>query len=379
MASVSETQSPRRRVAGAVAPVVFIPDGPKIHHRSATVRALAVRIARLRGSDFLEAPTGPLSRGYAVPMETLVGGLVAGRLGIQSEEDLFGGIVPYAVQAGKAISHGLIDADALRPEGWSPAFGEAVRGVTLHGYSVFDRRSAAAAGRELLPAGRVRLKPGWADGGTGQVLVDDIRALDAAIEAFDADELQSLGLVIEEDLSEPTVYSVGRVRIGEVVLSYVGHQGTTNDNEGRTVYGGSALTVFPGELDELLNRPIDAAARQALCHALAYDRAALRCFPGLVASRRNYDVIAGRAADGASRLGVLEQSWRIGGASGAEIAAFEAFHADPTLASVRARCVEQYGARQDVPEDALVYFGADDPEVGPLTKYARIEASHRAL
>ncbi|GLK82710.1 DUF3182 family protein [Ancylobacter defluvii] len=366
---------------GRATPVVFLPADPAgRNHRQEGVRALARRIARLRGSDFIEAPAGPLPHGsYAVPTETLVGDRLAGRLGIQSEEDLFGGLVPYAVLAGKAITHGLVDADALRPEGWSPTFGEAVRGMTLRGASVFDRRSAAQAGRALLAMGPIRLKPAWADGGHGQQVLDEVGALDAALEAMDADELQSLGLVVEEDLNEATVYSIGRLRFGNRVFAYFGHQETTRNNAGQTAYGGSTLTVFPGALDELLERPMDAPVRQAVEYAQAYDRAALRHLPGLIASRRNYDVIAGRDARGDPRLGVLEQSWRIGGASGAEIAAVEAFHADPALVCVRASCVERYGARHEAPEDSIVYFDADDPEVGPLIKFARIEAGHRAL
>ncbi|HEY9212417.1 MAG TPA: DUF3182 family protein [Ancylobacter sp.] len=364
-----------------VAPVVFVPaDSTGRNHRQEGVRALARRIARLRGSDCIEAPTGALPHGgYAVPTETLVGHLLAGRLGIQSEEDLFGGLVPYAVLAGKAITHDLVNADALRPEGWSPAFSDAVHGVTLRGTSVFDRRSAAQAGRALLATGPIRLKPAWADGGHCQHVFDDVGALDAALEAMDANELQSLGLVVEEDLHESTVYSIGRLRLGNRVFAYFGHQETTRDNCGQTAYGGSTLTVFPGDLDELLDRPMEAPVRQAVEYARAYDHAALRHLPGLIASRRNYDIIAGLGARGDPRLGVLEQSWRIGGASGAEIAAVEAFHADPALACVRASCAERYGARHEAPEDSIVYFHADDPEVGPLIKYARIEARHRAL
>lgn len=84
--------------------------------------------------------------------------------------------------------------------------------------------------------------------------------------------------------------------------------------------------------------------------------------------------MVGRDAHGVPRIGVLEQSWRIGGASGAEVAAFEAFAADPTLAMVRTSCAERYGTSRDVPADAFVYFEGDDADVGPLVKFARTEA-----
>ena len=70
-----------------------------------------------------------------------------------------------------------------------------------------------------------------------------------------------------------------------------------------------------------------------------------------------------------TRIGVLEQSWRVGGATGAEIAAFEAFRAEPDTKSVRCSTVEVY---DDVipPAGATVYFMGEDPVIGPMTKFA---------
>ena len=71
--------------------------------------------------------------------------------------------------------------------------------------------------------------------------------------------------------------------------------------------------------------------RQAIEYARIFDTAAAIFFPGCFASRRNYDIAQGRDGNGRERFGVLEQSWRVGGASSAEIAALEAFRADPGL------------------------------------------------
>jgi len=93
----------------------------------------------------------------------------------------------------------------------------------------------------------------------------------------------------------------------------------------------------------------------------------------MFASRRNYDVAQGTNAHGQWRSGVLEQSWRIGGATGAEIAALEAFRADPDLHVVRASTFEIYGESQDPPPQATVYFRGTDERVGLLTKYTMVE------
>ena len=92
----------------------------------------------------------------------------------------------------------------------------------------------------------------------------------------------------------------------------------------------------------------------------------------MILSRRNYDVAQGLDARRQLRSGVLEQSWRMGGASGAEIAALEAFRADSSLPAVRASTVEIYGD-SDPPPHATVYFRGIDEEVGPMTKYAMVE------
>ncbi len=93
-------------------------------------------------------------------------------------------------------------------------------------------------------------------------------------------------------------------------------------------------------------------------------------YPTLFASRRNYDVAFGRNGRGAQRIGVLEQSWRPGGASGAEIAAFEAYARDPDLASVTCATMEVYGDLAAAPAHATLYYDGIDPVAGPLTKYA---------
>ncbi|MOA63673.1 hypothetical protein D3C78_1894760 [compost metagenome] len=69
---------------------------------------------------------------------------------------------------------------------------------------------------------------------------------------------------------------------------------------------------------------------------------------------------------------MLEQSWRIGGASSAEIAALEAFVADPGLHAVRASSFE---TRQDktLPPGAREIYRGSDAAGGFLLKYAMVE------
>ena len=86
-------------------------------------------------------------------------------------------------------------------------------------------------------------------------------------------------------------------------------------------------------------------------HLGRYSYAANECFDGFYASRRNYDVAQGRDTAGHPRSGVLEQSWRAGGASCAEMGALEAFRVDPSLRTVRATTREVYGEAPALPAD----------------------------
>jgi hypothetical protein len=124
--------------------------------------------------------------------------------------------------------------------------------------------------------------------------------------------------------------------------------------------------------------PMSPEVRAAVAAARRYD-AAIEEFRGFTASRRNYDVAQGIGADGRPRSGVLEPSWRIGGASSAELAALAAFARDPSLEIVGASHVEEYGTGRRAPADALVDFQGDDPEAGPLLRYTTVKPQDQQL
>jgi hypothetical protein len=347
-------------------------------HERATRAELARRLAALKGFDFAgEYDTsgrypGPV---YFVPDDTLVGVEVAEALGIRGEHDLFGGVAPHAFVATKAITHPLVGPDALAPRGWSPEFGRRMSDIALRGFSVFTLEDARRAGLRLLRHGPVRLKPVRATAGRGQAAVSSAAELETALGAVEGAELSGHGLVLEEDLTEVATYSVGQVRVADLVATYCGTQRLTPDNGGASVYGGSDLVVARGGFGALFALELPEPAKLAVAQARTYDAAAMGCFPGLFASRRNYDVAQGLDAGGRRRCGVLEQSWRAGGASGAEVAALEAFRAEPALRAVRASTVELYGEGEaSLPPHATVYFRGVDERVGPITKYAVVEA-----
>ena len=178
--------------------------------------------------------------------------------------------------------------------------------------------------------------------------------------------------MVEENLADVVTLSVGQVTVAGMVASYYGHQSLVRNNSGGEAYGGSRLTVVRGDFHALLALPLPDNARLAIEQSMVYDASAMACFPGFFASRINYDIAQGLDADGQWRSGVLEQSWRAGGATGAEIAALEAFQADPQREQVTAACIETYG-ECEVPAGAVVYFRGVDSQAGMLSKYTVVE------
>ncbi|PVE21277.1 DUF3182 domain-containing protein [Microvirga sp. KLBC 81] len=345
-------------------------------HERSTRATVAKRLAALMGVDYAGTYDRTVvypGRVYFVPSTTLVGLEQAAQLGITGERDLFGGVVPHPFVCTKAITHPLIRPNASAPEGWSDTFPRQVQSAVLEGYSVFSSEQAQIAGQRLLEDGPVRLKPVNATAGRGQRVVQNRTELTEALATIDPAELTGAGLVLEENLTAVTTYSVGQVRVADLTATYYGSQRLTTDGSGKDVYGGSDLVVVRGDFDTLVQLPLPKGVHTAVEQARAYD-AATSVFPGMFASRRNYDVAQGINARGQWRSGVLEQSWRIGGATGAEIAALESFRDNPGLQVVHAATFEIYGESQAPPPHATVYFRGVDEKVGFLTKYALVRA-----
>ncbi|WCR43008.1 DUF3182 family protein [Stutzerimonas stutzeri] len=345
-------------------------------HERVVHAALAERLAALLGLTYggdYDPTRRYEAQPYLVPSGTVVGLREAQALGLCGEADLFGGVVPQAFVETKAITHPLIRPDAAAPVGWSRDFSTQVKGSVLAGYSVFSLEDARDAGRRLLHEGSVRIKPVRATGGRGQQRVDDSDALDQALFALDEQELAEYGLVLEAHLEHVTTFSVGQVRVGGRLASYYGTQRLTEDNAGNEVYGGSDLVVVDGDFEALLALDLTETTRLAVSQAQVYDEAASACYRNFFASRRNYDIAQGIDGRGQPRSGVLEQSWRIGGASSAEIAALELFRQGTGARVVRASSLEIYGRERPVPTGATILYQGQDDEVGFVTKCVVVE------
>lgn len=344
-------------------------------HERATLLGFARQLAALQqyeaGGEYAPGRHGG-GHVYFVPNSTLTQEQ-AMALGIRGPDDLFGGVVPHAFVGTKAISHPLLAPDAAAPPGWNPALARRLGRGVLAGYTCFHPDEARRAGVRLLQAGAVRLKPVRASGGGGQSVARDASALRRLLDGMDPAEIAQHGLVLEENLEEVRTFSVGQVRVAGLLASYFGEQRLTRNNRGQAVYGGSDLTVVRGGFERLFVLAPTPEIRRAIRQARRYDAAVHACFPGFHASRKNYDVARGRDALGRWRSAVLEQSWRVGGATGAELAALEIFAQRPQQELVRASCYEVFGPSPEPPAHATVHFRGTDPQVGPLTKFTLVQ------
>jgi hypothetical protein len=349
------------------------PQAPR--HGVETQQAIARWLADIQGLEYGGRYDHQQHAGrpcYLVPSRCVVGREQARQLNVQGPDDLFGGYVDHGFIATKAITHPLVAEDAVAPTGWVPGFAEQIAALVLKGFTVFSPQDAERAARTLLAAGPLRFKPVQASGGREQHVFRNLHDFQTFIGAPARAAQFVEGVVLEEELTDVSTHSVGQIRVGEHLLSYFGTQHLTEDAQGVQVYGGSDLLVVRGDYARLLQLDLAGQVRLAIEQARTFDAAVSEAFPSFFASRRNYDLIRGTDARGETRSAVLEQSWRLGGASSAEVGALQAFIDNPLLQVVRASSFEIFHDKV-LPANAIEVFRGHDEELGFLIKYAMVE------
>ncbi|CAD1796688.1 DUF3182 family protein [Xanthomonas euroxanthea] len=349
---------------------------PEDGHERATHAWVCREIARLldvRGAGH-RAASGPMvaETVFHVPDETLTSEQAHG-LGIDDAADLLGGIVPHAFLATKVIGHPLIAEQAASVPGWNQALATALIPATLAGYTVFSRTDALRALQALLPDGGVRLKLPTGVGGNGQWRIADAAQLTQVLDSLPEDYLGTHGAVLERNILQPVTHSVGELCVAGVQIAYYGTQCSVRNAQGEDVYGGSSLHVYRGSLEALAVTALPPLQQRVVAQACRYDRFITAAYPGLHISRRNYDVVSGDDGRNGAVCGVLEQSWRVGGATPAELAAIGSFQDDANLRWVHASTHEIY--QGEPPADAQIYYRAERPGPGPRFKYRRVSTT----
>ncbi|UZE23172.1 DUF3182 family protein [Pseudomonas sp. B21-056] len=345
-------------------------------HEVETNRALARWLAQILGVEYGGSYDSQEHAGrglYLLPTQTLIGPEAARHMGVSGADDLWGGYVEHDFICTKAITHGLLNKHAVAPIGWSPLFAKLARSVVLDGVSVFSLQDARQAAEHLLYAGPIRFKPIHACAGRDQRVIQSLGQFDEIAADPGAQALFRDGVVLEQNLDEVRTQSVGQSCIQGKSLSYCGVQHLTRDSEGLEVYGGSDLLVVQGGYIELLRLELPDEMREAVRLAQVFDDAANQAYPGFFASRRNYDIAQGIDTGGQPRGGVLEQSWRMGGASSAELAALQIFVQEPSASVVRVSSVETY-IDQPLPPGAMEVYRGPAHNGDFLLKYVTVHS-----
>nr|BFE93734.1 hypothetical protein GCM10020185_42700 [Pseudomonas brassicacearum subsp. brassicacearum] len=255
------------------------PQAPR--HEVETNRALAQWLAQILGWEYGDSHDSQAGHDlYLLPTQTLIGTETLMCLGGSRGRRMCGaGMSSMIFICTKAITHGLLNKDAVAPKGWSPLFAKLTRGAVLDGVTVFSLKDARPAAEHLLYIGPIRLKPIHACAGRGQRLIKSLAQFDEIAAGPDAQALFRDGVVLEQHLNEVKTQSVGQCFINGKVLSYCGVQHLTHDSEGVEVYGGSDLLVVQGGYIELLRLELPDDVREAVRLAQVFDDAANQAYP----------------------------------------------------------------------------------------------------
>lgn len=280
---------------------------------------------------------------YYLPLHTLSLDQ-ARQLGIDKASQLYGGVVPYDFLAHKAVAHPLLQDDMDRPPGWSNELGLSLRHTVLPGYSVFSKDDALRTMSLLDEAGQtgIRAKLATGNAGKGQKVIYSRQELEELLNLPSWQSQLEHGLVLEENLLNGETFSIGQTQVGEHLFSYIGQQHQTTNLQQESVYGGTSLLLVRGGFQQLLRLSGMKRIEHLLEMTMSYENNISQAFPQLYASRRNYDVIVGKNARGHYKTGVLEHSWRFGGASIAEILAIRTLQLHPELQHTHAWTRERY-------------------------------------
>lgn len=260
------------------------------------------------------------------------------------------------------------------PPAWNRPFAATTEDTGLPGFTVFSEQDAHHALERLLDEGHVaRGKRAAAAGGNDQFLLETPNDLKRVWDRVSTDELQKLGLVVEANMRPGfNVIAAGQTLLNGIQVSFAGSVRELPAQADQRYFGGTDVVLTRGGFDSLTpyfrndNETLNAIQKIAGFHNNA------RQHLGLIASRSAYTVLSGTAHNDKNYSGVLEQSWRIGGSSGPEILAIQAFQDDPSLQAVNGVSRNLLGADATAPPNARVHYRGDDSFYGPVTVYSCI-------
>lgn len=312
----------------------------------------------------------PANKTFFLPHDTLVMCTEeAKQLGIHSENDFYGGLVPEPFLATKVIMHPLVSAHAHRPHGWTDIFVPRANNHVPVGYAVFSKQDAKQAAELLLRvSGAVRGKDPRGTGGLGQIVLRTRDEIEAVIETLDELQLGQHGYIFERHLQITRSLSIGQSKINGDLISYYGFQRQNYLSEERTEYTGSDLIVVRGDYAQLCRTdPLAANLAHAIEQVAAF-QSALSTNRNIMVSRLNIDIIQGYDAKDGKWFSIpTDPSLRAGGAP--DIHALAVMKQHPALKRVSASSYIKFyqdgEENPQIPEEAMIHFHEQDEQFRP--------------
>ncbi|MBV9706042.1 MAG: DUF3182 family protein [Chloroflexi bacterium] len=293
----------------------------------------------------------------------------ARKMGIKSESDLYGGLVPEPFLATKVIVHPLVSNTAQHPHMWSDTFAQTRKQDGCMGYAVFSKEDARKASAQLLQEyGAIRGKDPTRSGGRGQIVIRTHAEIEAAIVNINQKNLEKYGYIFETHLQDTEILSIGQSKVNGDIISYYGLQRQKCIGEERAEYAGTDLVVVRGGYNQLFQiGSVTEHLHQAIEQVVRFHRA-LSYYEEILASRMNVDVVQGYDEKAGNWLSILtDPALRPGGAP--ELQAQIAMKQDPEAKVVYASSYDGYyqeGEEKPVlPDGATVHFHGRDDEFKP--------------
>lgn len=270
----------------------------------------------------------------------------ASKLGIREKGDLFGAVVRDMSHGNKSVLHVTIPNSNLAGQAYSSDFAFRIRDAVLPGYTTFSFDEALQAYKILFSEfGSVRVKDPSESDASGQYVFMTEEDLAIFLRQYGTEKLGTEGLIVEANLCETRTLSVGQIFLGADYYSYVGSQNSVT-HEGRSKYGGTKLKMVRGLLTDLAKTEVDSNVTKAISQAERVLNAFSIYEP--ILSRANFDVVQGFDGEGRFLSGITDQSFRLGGASPAEVLAIKELNAKASNKFVVSSVNLEYSPKQKI-------------------------------
>jgi len=258
---------------------------------------------------------------------------IAREFNISSPEDFYGVVVDHLQQVEKSVFYPVVGTSF--PGHYSTKFSKQVRDSVLKGYSFFDLEGALAAHQKLSYFGKLRLKLLPNSDGHGQFKITTDDEFREILNKVDENKLAEFGAVIEPNLFEANTTSVGEIRLGDDVYSFLAFQKDDIASEdGRNRYMGADLITIRGTMENLLDLNEAGLVLDQVKKAVSFHQAYSYFKP--VISRISYDVLCGTDFKGDVQIGVTDITARLGGSCPAVMLGVKVLDSDFTTEAVRA-------------------------------------------